>query len=167
PNSDGTITAFASSNSLYQMFNGAITTNQPIQDNREGASMRLATLDVSKIISNGAYKSGSFNGIVYFYDKSNTSSTRRGVRLVNGSNIPSTGLTVASSNPVYIQGDFNTGGTGTSVPANQANAYATVGATPGPQASGYSRAPCSVIADAVTLLSNSWNDFNSSASVTS
>jgi len=165
PNTDGTITAYSSGNSLYQMFNGAITTNQTIQDNREGASMRLATLDLSKIVSSGAYKSSNFNGVVYFYDKSNTSSTRRGVRLINGANIPSTGLTVASANPVYIQGDFNTGATGTSVPSNQANAYATVGATPSPQSSGYSRAPCSVVADAVTLLSNSWNDSNSSASV--
>jgi hypothetical protein len=160
PNADGTITAFNSSNSLYQMFNGAISTNQPIQDNREAASVRLVTLDISRIENNTSglsptFKSSAFNGIVYIYDSSNASGSRRAVRLVNGSKIPSTGLTVASVNPVYIQGDFNTGGPPPSdgSPSDPTN----------PQVSGYTRAPCSVIADAVNILSNSWNDANSFA----
>jgi hypothetical protein len=164
PNADGTITAFNSSNSLYQMFNGAITTNQPIQDNREAASVRLVTLDISRIENNTSglsptFKSSAFNGIVYIYDSSNASGSRRGVRLVNGSKIPSTGLTVASVNPVYIQGDFNTGGPPPSdgSPSDPTN----------PQVSGYTRAPCSVIADAVNILSNSWNDANSFAGTSS
>ena len=32
---------------------GAITTNQTIQDNREAATIRLATLDVSKLVTTG------------------------------------------------------------------------------------------------------------------
>jgi len=158
PNPDGTLTAFSSSNSLYQMFSSAITTNQTIQDNREAAQVRLVTLDISKIENNTSglsptYKSSSFNGIVYIYDNSNTSTTRRGVRLVNGSKIPATGLTVASLNPVYVQGDFNTGGT----PLSDGNP----GDPTNPQVSGYTRAPSAVIADAVNILSNSWNDANS------
>ena len=54
------------------------------------------------------------------------------VRLVNGSQLPSGGLTVVSQNPVYIVGDYNT------VP---------VGAT---------HAPAAVLGDAVTVLSNDW-----------
>jgi len=164
PNSDGTITAFNNSNSLYQMFNGAISTNQTIQDNRETANTRLVTLDISKVENNTSgltptYKSSSFNGIVFIYDNSNTSASRRGVRLLNGSKIPATGLTIASLNPVYIQGDFNTGGT----PPSNGNP----GDPTSPQVSGYTRAPCAVIADAVNVLSNSWNDANSYAGTSS
>jgi hypothetical protein len=162
PNSNGTVTAFTSSNPLYTMFSSAIATNSSIQDNREGASVRLVTLDISKIENNTSglsptFKSGSFNGIVYIYDSSSSTSTRRGVRLINGSKIPSTGLTVASSNPVYIQGNYNTGG---SPPSNT-----NPGDPTNPQVSGYTRAPCAVIADAVNILSGSWIDSNSSASL--
>jgi hypothetical protein len=164
PNSDGTITALSPSSSLYTMFSGAITTNQMIQDNRERASMGLATLDVSKIENNASglspsYKSSGFNGIVYIYDNSASSTARHGIRLLNGSKIPSTGLTVVSKNPVYVQGDFNTGG---SPPSNASPSDPTT-----PQASGYNRAPCSILTDAVNILSNSWNDANSFAGTSS
>ena len=152
---------------LYNMFNtsGPITTNQSIQDNREGASIRLVTLDLSKIQNNTGgltpvfkanASSSYFNGVVYIYDKSNTSTTRRGVRLKNGSKIASTGLTLASNNPVYIQGDYNTGrdySGSTNPPSNNTTSDPTA-----PQVSGYTRAPCSILADAVTILSNSWDD---------
>jgi hypothetical protein len=60
-----------------------------------------------------------------------------------GSGVPC-GLAIASENPVYIQGDFNTSGRGV-CPTSGSNVSA------------------SVIGDAVTLLSNSWNDVNSFA----
>lgn len=164
PNANGTITAFTSSNPLYTMFSGAITTNQTIQDNREAASVRLVTLDISKIESNTSglsptYKSASFNGIVYIYDSSNATNARRGVRLLNGTKIPSTGLTVVSQNAIYIQGDYNTGGT----PPSDSNP----GDPTTPQVSGYTRAPCAVIGDAVNILSKAWTDANSFAGVSS
>jgi hypothetical protein len=146
------------------MFNGAITTNQSIQDNRETASIRLVTLDISQLENNTSglsptYKSSAFNGIVYIYDSSNTPSTRRGVRILNGTKIPSMGLTIASGNPIYIQGNFNTGGN----PASNGSP----GDPTNPQVSGYTRAPCSILADAVNILSGSWNDANSSAGTSS
>jgi hypothetical protein len=162
PNADGTITAFTASNPLYTMFSGAITTGQSIQDNRENASIRLVTLDISKIENNTSglsptYKASGFNGVLYIYDNSNTASTRRGIRLLNGTKIPSMGLTIASQNAVYIQGNYNTGG---SPPSNSGDPTT-------PQVSGYSRAPCAVIADAVNLLSNSWLDSNSTQGTSS
>jgi len=179
PNADGTITNynvpvsnpnFATYHPLYAVFSSAISTNQTIQDNREGASIRLATLDVSQIetgaSANPSYKAGNFNGIVYIYDSSNSSSTRRGIRIKNGSKIPTSGLTVVSNNPVYIQGDFNTGGTGSAVPSNNPSNFNSDGTyvdpanPPVPQVSGYTRAPTSILADAVTILSNSWSDAN-------
>ena len=67
---------------------------------------------------------------------------RRALKLVNGSlgNIVEPGLTVVAENPVYLQGDWN---------ANQAVGF------------GDPHAATAIIADAVTLLSNNWNDVNS------
>jgi hypothetical protein len=67
---------------------------------------------------------------------------RRALKLMNGGlgTIVAPGLTIASENPVYIQGDFN---------ADQANGF------------GEPNRATSVVADAVTLLSNAWADLNS------
>jgi hypothetical protein len=71
---------------------------------------------------------------------------RRGLKLINGQSfdlgsdsdgIPY-GLAIASENPVYVQGNYNAPGT-----------FDTT------------HRACSIIADAVTLLSNSWSDANS------
>jgi hypothetical protein len=67
---------------------------------------------------------------------------RRALKLTQGNNIRGlgvTGLTVVSENPVYVQGDWNSANGGAS-DFNGANAATAV------------------IADAVTLLSNNWND---------
>jgi hypothetical protein len=165
PNGDGTATTLTSTSTgedktLYDMFHasGVITTNQTFQDNREQAVVRVTTIDVSKLTkSSGTLwnKTGSpFNGIIYVYDPSaaaNGVGAKRGVRLKNGARIPSGGLTVASANPVYIQGDYNTG---SNPPSNNGDPTT-------PQAPGYTRQPCSVIADAVNILSGAWNDATS------
>jgi hypothetical protein len=176
-NSSNGVTTQITSGSLYSMFaaSGVITTNQTIQDNREPASMEVATLDISKIESGGGanpnYTSGSFtNPIIYIYNKSETSSERKAILIKNGSKIPTAGLTIASANPVYLQGDFNTGGTGSAVPSNNPSNFNSDGTyinpsnPPAPQVSGYTRAPTSILADAVNILSNIWN-FSDSGTV--
>ncbi len=77
---------------------------------------------------------------------------RRALKIVNGSSLnlgtscygaspnPPCGLTIASENPVYIEGDYN-------APGGNVNAAGTVAT--------------SVAADAITFLSDSWNDVNS------
>jgi hypothetical protein len=147
--------------SLYNMISSAITTGQTIQDNREGAQVRLTTLNVGAMTSGGNWKSNSaaksFNftsPVIYIYDKDSTASARRGIRIINGSYIPSGGITVASANPVYVQGDFNVG-TG-SPPSNSGDPTT-------PQVSGYTRQGCSILADAISVLSNSWNDSNAAS----
>ena len=121
--------------------------------------MRLATLDVDAI--NDKIRDGtlaSFNKIVYIADTSaaaNGGTPKRGIRLRNGNNMADGGLTVASANPVYIQGDYNTGG---NPPSNSGNASQ-------PQVSGYTRQPCAVVADAINILSNAWLDSNSASDV--
>lgn len=63
---------------------------------------------------------------------------RRALKLTNGGlgNIIAPGLTVASENPVYVEGNWNANGAGFADP----------------------HVATAVIADAVTLLSNNWND---------
>lgn len=69
---------------------------------------------------------------------------RHAIKVINGTlgNLPLTalggGVTVASENPVYVQGNFN---------ANSASGFAASG-----------EAPAAVIADAVTLLSTAYTD---------
>ena len=90
---------------------------------------------------------------------------RRGVRLINGSLIPGSydslneantkGFTFASENGIYVQGNFNV--TSVSLP----------GGTTVADSSRYSplntdnHIPAAVIGDAVTILSNAWNDAKS------
>lgn len=137
---DGTVVSSASPNPadklLYTTVAGAITTNQSIQDYREAASVRLVTVDVSQLQTANI---AGWNGVLYVSDTSagQTGGTpKRGVRLKNGSQLPTGGLTVVSDNPVYIQGNYNTAGT---------------------------RQPSAVIGDAVMVLSQNWSDANSSA----
>jgi hypothetical protein len=230
PETDGTLTSFTSLlapstsgglpngdplrpkyQALYDMFNGPdgpntatapITTgvSMGVQDDREGGSVRLVTLNLSKIENiaglTATYKANSvapyFNGIVYIYDSSATShplypdgnndplhpdgtanlnvnlkddgtisatAVKRGIRIKGGSKIPVSGLTIASSNPVYVQGDFNTGGNPPSNSGDPADADT-------PQVLGYKRAPCSILADAVNILSNTWSDGNAGGAPT-
>lgn len=65
---------------------------------------------------------------------------RRALKIVNGAlgQLPQ-GLTIVSENPVYVQGNYNSDGN-----------FVTAG-----------NVPASIIADAVTLLSNAWNDMRS------
>jgi hypothetical protein len=191
-------TPSARDTALYNMFNtpGAIIPGPTpgIQDNREGGTIRLATIDLSKIQANTSglnpyFKANAtnryFNGIVYIYDNSATthslnpdgsvnqnptSPVRRGIRLLNGSKIAITGLTIVSPNPVYIQGDYNTGRDYGTAPITTPPSNNTISDPTTPQVVGYNnpsnpsgpgvRAPCSILADAVTILSNSWNDVN-------
>jgi hypothetical protein len=74
---------------------------------------------------------------------------RRALKIVNGSTITlgqcdgvACGLTIVAENPVYVQGDYNSG-----INGNFATPFVAA----------------SVIGDAVTLLSDRWNDVNSFA----
>src|SRR5947208_9633857 len=96
-------------------------------DAREAKTMTAYDVDVNLMRTAGALPA---NGVLYVAGTVTTENPV--VRLVNGSQLPSGGLTVVSQNPVYIVGDYNT------VP---------VGAT---------HAPAAVLGDAVTVLSNDW-----------
>lgn len=88
---------------------------------------------------------------------------RRGVRLIRGERLPGNydpddelntrGFTVASENGIYVLGNYNATGissVGTPTPASDYNPQNTS-----------AHIPASVVGDAVTILSNAWNDAKS------
>jgi hypothetical protein len=137
--------------------------NQPLYDAREGAAVKVTNLDVSKLVSNYSGMTG-WTGLVYIADGSvgtatnvvvngtTYSTTRRAIRLINGATLPSSGLTVVSEDPVYIQGNYNTGG---SNPPSNSGTYTD------PDVTGYTRKAAAVVGDAINILSTGWNDGNS------
>ena len=70
------------------------------------------------------------------------------VRVVNGLQLPPSGLTVATGRPLYVLGDYNQ--------LNAANLGTTNTST---------TRPASLVADAITILSDSWSDANSTSPV--
>jgi hypothetical protein len=101
---------------------------------REGKTISVTQIDIAKLNASG--KSPA-NGIVYVSDHRSNSSTQDAVRLVNGKELPTDGLTVATDNPLYIWGDYNT----------------------------TNKRPASVDCDALNILSNNWKDENSQKSL--
>lgn len=96
----------------------------------------------------------------------NTKYYRRGVRLINGTTIPgkydadtpqdTLGFAFASENGVYVKGNYNATGVsyiGTPTPATSFLPQNTA-----------SHVPASIAGDAITVLSNAWNDANSFSS---
>ncbi|MCE5231158.1 hypothetical protein LLG95_16400 [bacterium] len=102
-------------------------------DAREGKTVNSVDIDLGNLSASGQSPA---NGVVYVANEQG-GNNYNAVRLVNGATLPNSsvgGFTVASENPVYIQGDYNT--------VNQKLAM--------------------VAADALSVLSNNWSDANSS-----
>jgi hypothetical protein len=176
----------------YVAIKDSLLLNTALKDAREDANIRLVSVDVAKI------KSGSDTGkitdvlgegdglLLYVNDKTNFSDpdnplpvlptlgtgtvtpTKAGIKLRNGGKLPSIGLTVATPHTLYIQGDYNSGKSGSTQPAsNTATSYTPPNDKPSSVTAGYNRAPSAVAADAVNILSNAWNDANSPLGISS
>src|SRR5215207_8166177 len=160
---------------IYDVFTAALATNEQIRDNRESTTtnVRLASLDIE--ILNSALRPNSgpnngpfagrlagkdFNQIIYIVDGSydRAAGQFRAIRLRNGAALPPGGLCIATENPIYVQGDYNTGrGGGAEPPSNN-----LLGRDPSnPSVGGYQWQPSVIYGDAINLLSNSWIDANS------
>lgn len=153
----------------------SITTGSSIQDNREQGSgpVRVVNFDVKEFMdrfpaskspdAKNFNASQDWNGIVYISDTSGSATTKRAIRIRNGARLPTGGMTIVSDNPVYIEGDFNTGRTkdGSGNVTAETPSNLTSGANyEDPDVSGYQRRPASIMADAISLLSNNWSDSN-------
>jgi hypothetical protein len=136
---------------------GVLTTNS-ITDNRQSQSQKLSTtvVDMGKLKTSGYFPS---NGILYASDARNGSSipgvdaqgnatllppspppqVASGFVFMDGKTIPAP-VNIVSNGPVYIQGDFN-------IPTVDPNTGAAM-----------PKQPAAVIADAINLLSNAWDN---------
>ncbi len=105
-----------------------VVSTKTFYDKREEATMTVTEVDLGALRASG---SAPASGVLYV----SQTGSNKGVRLANGSELPSGGLTVVSENPVYVQGNYNT----------------------------VNKVPAAVLADAITVLSNNWglNDSDS------
>ncbi len=160
---NGTTATAAQQTTLKSAFTGKNT----MYDAREGKNVSVANIDVSVLTPILNTLSGTgFNGVMYIVDNTTGTSTPLAIRLKKGGVLPDNGLTIASQNPVYVQGDYNTGTTTT--PTNvPANSTGNPNNTSSPTVSGYTRKTSAIVADAVMFLSNNWNDANASSSLSS
>ena len=149
--SGGVCTASSKGNDLliYQAVTSALKNPTTFQDNREGATISARSIDITPISSS----SMSWNNILYVTDQSATATNHHALRLTNGGTLPKDGLTFVTDNALYIQGDWNTG-------ASPPSSAATPDSTK-PMDQSYQWRPSAVVADAITLLSNAWQDNNS------
>jgi hypothetical protein len=158
----GTSGSSSSLNSTaYTAAQAAVLPGYSIQDAREVTTMRVTNFDVAQFKAKfGTSITNGWNGIVFIRDASSTSSSRGAIRIVNGASLPAGGMTIVSENPVYVQGDFNTGRSSGTEPASN------LGDPADPDVTGYTRQPSSIMGDAITLLSNAWTDANNSKGLT-
>ena len=136
-----------------------VTVQTTLYDKRELQSVPISNLDIGAVTPT-LNSISSFNGIIYMYDSG--SGTKNAIRVTDGGVLPDAGLTVATLNGLYVQGDYNTGTTTNPslVPAN-ANPGSGVATT----VPGYTAKSAALVGDAVMVLSNSWSDSNASSSV--
>jgi hypothetical protein len=141
-------------------------TNATFYDYRESDTVQAIQLNVSNLVtwltntstrggsqyntqnSSGSTSKGHGINSVYIFDSvPMTSSTLPAVRLVNGQQLPSAGLTVATAQPMYVEGNYNI----------QTNKGGTQDLTLGSTVNGQT-VPAALMGDAVTILSSAWSD---------
>ncbi len=140
------------SNELAVIF----TTTNSFRDAREEKTVRpldiniAALKDWSQTNSSLRVALGSRDlSSLYVLDRRTLAGTNlAGVRVRNGLNLPSRGLTISTARPLYVLGHYNQ--------TNSANLGTT---------NTISTLPASLVADAVTILSQSWTDANSTSAV--
>jgi hypothetical protein len=132
-----------------------VSTNASFYSKRENKTVQAIQIDVAGLKLWNATNASIRPSLplqdvdtIYVKDRRTlTSANESGVRLVNGTNLPPQGLTVATDSPVYILGDYN-------VPPAAKGTTNTTGTL-----------PASIAADAITILSGSWKDTNSTAAL--
>jgi hypothetical protein len=143
-------------NSFTQMFRGTnvasfVRSDKTFYNGREDKTVRATQIDVAafKTWAEAANpvkssKGGSYipNSIYVVDKRTQDAGTESGVRLINGEQLPGQGLTVATPNPLYVQGNYNIkDSSGTSSGSNTTHTK-----------------PASLVGDAITILSPTWTD---------
>lgn len=129
-----------------------VTTTNSFRDAREAKTVQPIDINIGALAAWSQTNSNLRDALgskdvssVYVVDRRTLAGTQLGaVRLVNGQQLPSRGLTVATARPLYVLGHYNQ--------TNNANLASTNTTT---------TRPASLVADAVTILSPNWKDTNS------
>jgi len=165
---DGLITAKSGSLNLFatpivNLPAGTVTsyTNR-FYNGRELKGVNVIDIDVNKFktwADDSSVVTGSGNLLalygrepnsIYVLDQRNLpAGTEKGVRLINGAQLPNGGLTVATQDPLYVKGDFNIkDSTGTSSGSDTTHTK-----------------PASLAGDAITVLSSAFDDTKNTSSL--
>jgi flagellar basal body-associated protein FliL len=110
------------------LVSAGIMSTSTFRDGREGQDVQAIDIDVEKLNSSAYFPS---NGVIYS-STSESYSNVKALRLKNAEELAA-GLTVATNNPLYTLGNYNT----------------------------VNKKPASLITDALTILSNNWDDSKS------
>jgi len=140
----------------------SFVTNVTFYDYREADTVKAVQLDVgnfnrwltnattsgpnfnSRNNSGATSKGHGINGVYVYNGVPATSSQLPAVRVMDGQQLPTNGLSVATPFPIYVMGDYNT-------TTNGVNFSTTLGDTTNTR-------PAAIMGDAVTILSSSWVD---------
>lgn len=133
-----------------------ITTTNSFRDAREEKTVLPIDINVGMLTVWGATNKSlstvvGSNGVnsVYVLDRRTLAGNQLGaVRVSNGRTLPPSGLSIATARPLYVQGHYNQTNTAN---LGQNNTAGTK--------------PAAFMADAVTILSEAWNDANSTSAV--
>ncbi|MGA9778415.1 MAG: hypothetical protein ACLPRE_07150 [Limisphaerales bacterium] len=153
----GDFNNFATSIPTNELMTFVSTTNA-FTDAREGKTVVPIDINIGNLAAwsqtNSSLRYSTFGSnlvlnSVYVVDSRTLPATSLGaVRVFNGTNLPPNGLTVATGRPLYVWGDYNE--------LNAANLGTTNTST---------TRPASLVGDAITILSDSWVDANSTRPV--
>jgi hypothetical protein len=145
-------------------------TNATFYDYRESDTVKAIQIDVAKLdawLTNNTTTGGTNRGGSQYNTINTTGSTSKGhginsiyvynsvpltasqlpaVRLVNGKQLPAAGLTVATAQPLYVEGNYNVTTNGSTY------AYGLGSTTNG------ATVPAAIMGDAITVLSTNWSD---------
>ena len=121
-------------------------------DAREGKTVKPIDLNIENLVAWGRTNTHLLNPSSVYVDDRRTpltlsASDLGAVRVFKGATLPLNGLTVATGRPLYVQGDYN------SDSANRGTANTSL------------TEPASLVADAITILSDGWTDPNSTSPV--
>ena len=151
----------------------SFVTNVTFYDYRESDTVKATQINVSNLNvwlgntssrggaqynnlnSSGSTSKGHGINSIYVFNSSPLSGTSLpAVRLVNGQKLPSSGLTVATDQPLYVMGDYN-------ITTNGVNFAKTLGST-----TNGNTVPAALMGDSITVLSSAWQDsYDSSTSL--
>lgn len=149
----GRVNNFATLVSSNQ-FTNFITLTNSFNDAREGKTINPIDLNIGMLKkwseTNTSLRTliGGDVSMVYVEDKRGLTTQLGAVRVFNGTNLPNRGLTVVTPRPLYVQGDYN---------CTNKNALGTTNTL--------ATKPASLVGDGITVLSTTWTDANSTASV--